>query len=123
VDLLKKSLALILIFFLTRTWLSEPNLTLILPMVLILTELGELPKLTLAAVWILPLIFTIFNTSPPQLLFPILPQLMDKLLQLMDVHRAARLVARTIVVIPWLLAGWWMVVHGYRKGSSATVWK
>jgi uncharacterized membrane protein len=123
VDLLKKSLALILIFFLTRTWLSEPNLTLILPIVLILTEMGELPKLTLAAVWILPLIFTVFNTSPPQLLFPILPQLMDKLLQLMDVHRTARLVARTIVVIPWLVAGWWMVVRGYKKSLSATVWK
>ena len=115
VDLLKKSLVLILIFFLTRTWLSEQNLALILPMVLILVYLGELPRLTLSAIWILPLIFTIFNTSPPQLLFPILPELMAKLLQWSDVFRSARLVARMLVVIPWQVGGWWMVVRNLRK--------
>ena len=121
VDLLKKSLALILIFFLTRTWLSEQNLTLILPLVLILVSLGELPKLTLSAVWVLPLIFTIFNTSPPQLLFPVLPELMNKLLQWMDIYRSTRLVARMVVVIPWQVVGWWMVVRSLRKGSAAPV--
>lgn len=121
VNLIKNSLVLILIFFLSRTWLSEQNLTLILPLVLILVSLDELPKLTLSAVWILPLIFTIFNTSPPQLLFPILPELMSRLLQWMDTFRPARLVARMLVVIPWLVAGWWMVVSSLRKGTSAPV--
>ena len=121
VDLLKNSLALILIFFLTRTWLSEQNIALILPMVLILSYLGELPKLALSAVWILPLIFTIFNTSPPQLLFPITPELMASLLQWMDTYRSARLVARMLVVIPWQVVGWWMVFRCLRKGSAAPV--
>jgi Gpi18-like mannosyltransferase len=121
IDLLKKSLVVILIFFLTRTWLSEQNLALILPMVLILVYLGELPRLTLSAVWILPLIFTIFNTSPPQLLFPILPELTAKLLQWMDTFRSARLVARLLMVIPWQVAGWWMVVRNLRKGSATPV--
>jgi hypothetical protein len=120
-DLLKKSLVLILIFYLTRTWLSEQNLSLILPMVMILVYQGELPRLTLSAVWILPLIFTIFNTSPPQLLFPILPELMAKLLQWMDTFRSVRLVARTLVVIPWQMSGWWMVVRNLRKGSIASI--
>jgi uncharacterized membrane protein len=110
IHLLKQSLAMILIFFLTRTWLSEQNLTLILSMVLILTSLGELPTLALTATWVLPLIFTIFNTSPPQLLFPILPELMVKQLQWLDIYRSARLVARTLVVIPIHVVGWWMVV-------------
>jgi hypothetical protein len=121
IDLLKNSLLLILIFFLTRTWLSEQNLALILPMVLLLVCLGELPRLTLSAVWILPLIFTIFNTSPPQLLFPILPELMAKLLQWSDVFRSTRLVARMLMVIPWQMAGWWMVVRNLRKGNAATI--
>jgi hypothetical protein len=115
IRLLKQSLAMILIFFLTRTWLSEQNLTLILSMVLILTTLGEIPKLALSATWVLPLIFTIFNTSPPQLLFPILPELMVKQLQWMDIYRSTRLVARMIVVIPIHVAGWWMVVLCLRK--------
>jgi len=119
VDLLKNSLVLILIFFLTRTWLSEQNPTLILPVVLILVSLGHLPKLTLSAVWILPLVFTIFNTSPPQLLFPIMPELMVKLLQWADLYRPTRLIARMLVVIPWLVAGWWMVGRSLRKGSPA----
>lgn len=121
VDLLKKSLGLILIFFLTRTWLSEPNLTMILPLVLILTSLGELPKLTLTATWLLPLLFTVFNTSPPQLLFPILPELMGKLLQWMDVYRSARLIARMVIVVPWQMAGWWMVTHCLRKTTSLPI--
>ena len=121
VSLLKNSLVLILVFYLTRTWLSEQNLALILPMVLILVYLGELPRLTLSAVWILPLIFTIFNTSPPQLLFPILPELMAKVLQWADVFRSARLLARMLVVIPWQVAGWWMVVRTIRKGNAAPV--
>jgi hypothetical protein len=99
-DLLKVSLALILVFYLTRTWLSEPNISLILPMVLILTSLGELPKITLTITWLLPLVFTVFNTSPPQLLFLIQSNQMVKLLQWMDTFRTARLVMRVILVSP-----------------------
>lgn len=121
VDLFMKSLVLILIFFLTRTWLSEQNLALILPLVLILVYLGEMPKLILSTVWILPLFFTIFNTSPPQLLFPILPDLMTRLLQWSDIFRDARLLLRMLMVIPWQAAGWWMVIHNLRKGSPTAV--
>jgi hypothetical protein len=118
VTLLKNSLALTLIFFLTRTWLSEQNLALILPMVLILTCIGELPKLAFHAAWLLPLLFTIFNTTPAQLLFPIRPELMAYLLRLSDVYRTQRLWARMLVVIPWQVAGWWMVAYCFRKESA-----
>jgi hypothetical protein len=118
VDLLKKSTALILIFFLTRTWLSEPNVILILPFVLILTSIGELDSLALAVVWILPLIFTIFNTSPPQLLFPSFPEAMANLLKLAEDFRYARLAARIAVVIPWQIAGWWIVITLFRRSSA-----
>lgn len=123
VELLKKSLGLELIFFLTRTWLSEPNIALILPWVLILTSLGELDGLALLAVWALPLIFTVFNSSPPQLLFPSFPEAMVRLLHLADQDRAARLVARIVTVIPWQIAGWWIVVACLRKGRSTAEWK
>jgi hypothetical protein len=123
VELLKKSLGLELIFFLTRTWLSEPNIALILPWVLILTSLGELDGLALLAVWALPLIFTVFNSSPPQLLFPSFPGAMVRLLHLADQFRTARLVARIVTVIPWQIAGWWMVVACLGKGRSTAEWK
>ncbi len=114
-DLLKKSTGIILVFFLTRTWLSEPNVILILPLVLILTFTRELDGLALAAVWILPLVFTIFNASPPQLLFPSFPAAMVRILDLAENFRTARLIARIIVVIPWQIAGWWIAINCFKR--------
>ena len=53
-DLLRKSLGMILVFYLTRTWLSEPNILLILTLALILSSIGELNRLAFHALWILP---------------------------------------------------------------------
>ena len=119
--LVKNSLVLILVFYLTRTWVSEQNLTLILPLVLILVSLRELPDILLKVVWVLPLIFTIFNTSPAQLLFPIAPNLMARLLQWSDIYRSARLVIRALLVIPWQLAGWWIVFSQPKKEEVAAI--
>ena len=71
-----------MVFYLCRAWVAETNVVLILPLVLILASKKELERLSLAAVWILPLIFSFFNTSIAQLLFPSLPGLMDRLLKL-----------------------------------------
>jgi Gpi18-like mannosyltransferase len=119
VDLLKKSTALILVFFLTRAWLSEPNVILILPFVLILTSVGALDRLALAAVCIVPLAFTVLNASPPQLLFPTFPEVMERLLRLADGFRSVRLIARTALVVPWQIVGWWIVVTCFRRSESA----
>jgi hypothetical protein len=119
VDLLKKSTALLLVFFLTRAWLSEPNIILVLPLVLILTLIGELDELALAAIWVLPLIFTLFNASLPQLLFLNFPGLMASGLRLAEEYRTLRLVARILVVIPWQIAGWWIVFKCYGKNPAA----
>ncbi len=119
-DLLWMSVALILIFFLTRAWLSEPNIILLLPFILILTLTGDLKRWQLAAVWILPLVFTIFNTSPPQLLFLVAPGAMTDLLKWADTYRSARLLIRTALVIPWQIAGWWIVITCFRAIRSAS---
>jgi hypothetical protein len=118
-DLLKKSTALIMVFFLFRAWLSEPNILLVLPLILILTSIGDLDPRLLLAVWILPLLFSLFNTSTFQLLFPSLPVLMDRLLQASEVLRAARLSIRILLVIPWLVAGGWIVANCYKNNSVA----
>jgi len=118
VDLLKKSTALILIFFLARTWTSEQNIILIIPFVLILTIIGEIKPIFLTIIWTVPLIFTVFNATPPQLLFPVFPDVMTKLLKALDQFRTARIIARTISVIPWNIAGWWLTVTLFRKNPS-----
>ena len=44
---------------------------------LILTSLGELDRRALTAVWVIPLLFTVFNASPLQLLFVAFPDAME----------------------------------------------
>jgi len=117
-DLIRKSLGMILIFYLTRTWLSEPNIILILPLMLILTAVGELDRLALHVVWILPLVFTVFNASPPQLLWLNFPHTMESMLNLMEEFRTIRLVTRTALVIPWQVAGWWIVFTCFKSTKA-----
>ena len=114
-DLFKKSLGMILIFYLTRTWLSEPNIMLILPLALILTITGNLNKLAFHFLWITPLIFTIFNGSPPQLLAINFPHTMERIINLQENFRTFRLVIRTALIVPWQIAGWWIVLICFRR--------
>lgn len=119
-DLLRTSVAMILVFFLCRTWLSEPNVILILPMVLILTCINDLDPRLLCALWVLPLIFGFFNTSLAQLLFPSMPGIMDELLKLAVQFNPVRFILRTSVVIAWLAAGWWIVYCCYKMRRIKT---
>lgn len=109
IDLLKVSLTFVLVFFLSRAWLSEPNILLVLPMVIILVALNEIKSQYLAAIWVITLTFTIFNASPPQLFFPSFPGLMNELLSVPAIIHTGGLIARSIIVIPWQIAGWKLV--------------
>jgi Gpi18-like mannosyltransferase len=119
-DLLKKSVTLILVFFLCRAWLSETNINLVLPMVLILVSLNALDRRALVAIWVLPLIFSFFNTSLAQLFFPSMPGLMDKFLKWSAEFSTARYVLRTVDVAFWILAGWWIVFRCIKRVAAPT---
>lgn len=114
-DLLKKSVALILVFYLFRAWVSETNLNLILPMVLILTSMGELDRRLFAAFWGVPLIFSFLNTSIAQLFFPGFPGLMDQFLKFAVEFSIARYALRTLTVAAWLGVGWWITRRCFRR--------
>jgi hypothetical protein len=117
-DLIKNSTALVLIFFLTRTFLAEPNVVLVLPLVLILTSLGGLDRRALTAVWVLPLAFTVFNCSPLQLLFVNFPETMARSLDWVAGYHTVTLTARAVLVVAWQVAGWWIVVGCLRRGPT-----
>jgi hypothetical protein len=122
--LMRASTALVLVFFLTRTWLAEPNVVLLLPLVLILTSLGQLDRRALTAIWVVPLLFTVFNASPLQLLFVAFPDAMQASLSVVARYGSATLVARAALVIAWQIAGWWIVVSCFRRvpaGDKGTV--
>ena len=117
-DLLKKSTALVLVFFLTRSWLAEPNVILIVPLALILASLGELDRRALTAVWVIPLLFTVFNASPLQLLFVAFPDAMESSLTVFARYESTTLIVRAALVIAWQAAGWWVVVSCLRRAPA-----
>jgi hypothetical protein len=114
-DLVKKSTALVLVFFLTRSWLAEPNVILVLPLALILTSLGELDRRAFTAMWVIPLLFTVFNASPLQLLFVAFPNAMESSLTVFARYESTTLIVRAALVIAWQAAGWWVVVSCLRR--------
>jgi len=120
-DLVKKSTALVLVFYLTRTWLAEPNVVLLLPLVLILASLGELDRRAFTAIWLIPLVFTLFNASPLQLLFVAWPEAMEKSLTFVARYSDVTVVVRAVLVIAWQVVGWWIVVTCFRTKPAAGV--
>ena len=86
-DLVRGSAALTLVFLLTRAWLAEPNVVLVLPLVLILASLGELDRRLLTALWLIPLAFAVANLAPLQLLWLTFPDAWRASLTAMGAHR------------------------------------
>lgn len=114
-DLLRKSLGLIMIFFLTRTWLSEPNIILILPIITILVSIGEFDWRTFVYLWTIPLIFTVFNGSLALLFFPVFPNLMDKILMWTAEYHTVSIIIKSVLTIAWQFVGWTTVAFCYLK--------
>ena len=119
-DLLRKSLGMVLVFYLTRTWLSEPNIILLLPLMLILTLNGEFHPFLFYTIIFLPLVVTIFNASPPQLLWLNFPAAMVEIQNWAEGLRTLRLIGRTILVIPWQIAGWMIVYKCFKNLPSGS---
>jgi hypothetical protein len=98
-DIVTKSIGLVLVFFLMRSWLSEPNLNLLLPFMLIAVGLGKMEKRVFHLFWIIPLVFMIINFAFPQLFFLIYPSVLDALAQFDLQFGITRLVARFFVAV------------------------
>ena len=111
-DLVRGSAALTLVFFLTRAWLAEPNVVLVLPLVLILASLGELDRRLLTALWLIPLAFAVANlVAAPAALAHVPGRLAG-----VDWPPRARTTTcccplRAALVVAWQVAGWWTVVR------------
>jgi hypothetical protein len=107
IQLARAGVGLMLVFFLTRTWLSEPNIDVILALALIALALEEkVGFLDFAFLWVIPLIFMFVNTSFPQLFFLVSPSVIQSLATLDLQIRTWRLLARFIIVIAFQVLGW-----------------
>ena len=114
-DVFSNAVGLVLIFFLTRSWLSETNINLILPLMLLAATTKELNFRNFHFAWIIPLVFLFLNTSFPQLFFFVYPSVLTVIAQVDQQIRNIRLWARFVVVIPWQIPAWNVVIkklHG-----------
>ena len=117
-DLVRGSAALTLVFLLTRAWLTEPNVILVLPLVLILASLGELDRRLLTALWLIPLAFAVADASPLQLLWLTFPDAWRASVAAMGAQHDALLPLRAALVVAWQVAGWWTVAVCLRRAPA-----
>jgi hypothetical protein len=117
-DLVRGCAALTLIFLLTRAWLAEPNVVLVLPLVLLLSSMGELDRRLLTALWLLPLAFAVANLAPLQLLWLTFPDAWQDSLAAMGAYRSVLPLLRAALVVAWQVAGWWTVAVCLRRARD-----
>ena len=108
--LLSLGLALTLVFFLLRTWLSETNVVLVLAPALILATLGRLDRRLYAALWILPLALTVLYLWPVKLLWAVAPDAVERAASWAEESKSLLLVAQLALILCWQVAGWWTAV-------------
>jgi hypothetical protein len=114
-DLLAKCLGLTMVFFLTRTWLSEANVVLALPFALLLVARGRLPRRALLALWLVPLLFTLAGWTPLDLLWVAFPGALVRGTAAVARFLPVVQVVRALLVVVWQVAGWWIVVACLRR--------
>jgi hypothetical protein len=101
--LIEKAIPVLLIFFVSRTWVSEPNINLLLPLMLIVGSYGGLRLREFHFAWIIPLVFMFPNYAFPQLFFLVNPSIMASLQTFDAQFGLARVIAQFLVVVVWTI--------------------
>jgi Glycosyltransferase family 87 len=114
-ELAEKAVALLLIFMLTRTWLSEPNIVLVIALALIAFSFKKKGFGDFHFLWGVPLIFMIVNTSLFQLFFLVYPPIIPVLAQWDLTIRTARLILRFLVGIVFQIFAWRLTIKLLRN--------
>jgi hypothetical protein len=100
-ELIEKAILVMLVFLLFRTWVSEPNLNLLLPLMLLAASFNALRLRDFHLTWIIPLIFMLPNYTFPQLFFLVNPSIMTSLQLFNTQYGTLRVVAQLLVVVVW----------------------
>ena len=119
-ELTQAAVGLLLVFFLTRSWLSEPNINVVLPLAILALSLREINFRNFHFLWVIPLIFMVASTNFFQLFFLVSPQsLVATGLQVENSIRTWRLLARFLIVVVWQVFGWGLVVKMFNRKKSS----
>jgi Gpi18-like mannosyltransferase len=103
IQLSQAALVLLLIFFISRSWLSEQNINMLFPFMLILVGAGMLKPRNVHLVWVVGLVFIVVNLSLLQLFFLVYPDVIPLKLAFDAGFGTARLTVRFIIAVVWVL--------------------
>jgi Gpi18-like mannosyltransferase len=119
-DPVLSALIVMLVFLLSRSWVSEPNLNFALPLVLLATIKQAWPTRWVTATWTLPLLFSFLQSSPHVMFFLIAPQLtFSAALYETMLHFAS--VGRIFITLVWLAMGLGLLWRSiYELGLAST---
>jgi hypothetical protein len=117
-DLVRKAIILVLIFFLTRSWLSEPNINLILPLMLIVIGTEKVTLRNFHFAWAIPIIFMFPNYSFPQLFFIPYPHIISDLAVLDTQILTLRLIGKFLVIVFWQIVSWMFLLRTLHRKTS-----
>ncbi len=110
-ELTQKAIGIMLIFFLTYTWLSEPYLNVVLALALLALPYEKMNFRNFHFLWVIPLIFMIVTTNFVQLFYLISPQsLISTAVNIENNIRFWRLIARFLIVVVWQIFAWRLVI-------------
>jgi len=105
-DLLRWASSLLFILMLSRTWVSEQNIILLIPLVLLHTVVNFREWTIVQLAWIVTFVFTIINGSIFQMFFLLSPVPYNLLKAFDQTYMNLRFIVRFITVIPWSVLGW-----------------
>jgi uncharacterized membrane protein len=118
IDLFRWASSIIFITILTRSWVSEQNIILLISLIILPTLVYNKNWKTISLTWILPLIFSIINTSPFQMFFLISPRPLAFIRELDKIVKFPRLLLKFLIVIPWQVLGWTYIIKSVKDSKK-----
>jgi hypothetical protein len=109
----------VLVFFLSRTWVSEPNINMLLPLLLVAASLKAAKFRVFHIAWIIPLIFMFPNYAFPQLFFLVDPSIMTSLTLLNAQIGTIRVLAQFLVAVVWMVFALKLTAQMLRQPARA----
>jgi hypothetical protein len=116
-ELTQKAIGLMLIFFLTFTWVSEPYMIVVIALALLALPFTKMKFRNFHFLWIIPLIFMFLSTNFFQLFFLVSPSIIASLAHADLYIRSWRLSAMFIVAVVFQIFGWRLVVEMFKRKS------
>jgi hypothetical protein len=117
-ELTEKAAGIMLVFFLTFSWVSEPYINVAIALVLIILPLNKTNFRNFHFLWVIPLIFMIITTNFSQLFFLVSPQVITSLVQLDQYIRTWRLTARFLVIVAFQIFAWILVIQMLKRNKD-----